>query len=104
MNPSGEPESLGRSAFAARRRAFRPLIIYLVFALPVLGWDIHRRNAARTFLRADVNLEGKPLEAPLQVEIDRQPASLDAPAPLGNHVIKLSSKDTETWETNKFVW
>lgn len=104
MNPSGEPESLGSSAFAKKRRAFRPLIIYLIFTLPILGWDIHRRNAARTFLRADVNLEGRSLEAPLQVEIDHQPASLDVPAPLGNHVISFSSKDTEVWETNRFVW
>lgn len=93
-------------AEASRRswRAFRPLIIYLAVAVPILAWDFHRRLAARTFLRAEVKLEGGQLEAPLQVEIDGKVVSLNAPVPIGSHQIKLWSRDTEVWSTNRFVW
>ncbi len=85
-------------------KPFQPLIIYLIVSLPILGWDTHRRLAARTFLRADVTLEGTRLEAPLQMEIDGQPHALIRSVTPGFKTIRLSSRDTEAWETNKFVW
>ena len=104
MNPPEGGPSPGQTARAGSWRAFRPLIIWLVLAMPILGWDIHRRNAARTFLRADVKLEGGALEAPLQIEVSGKPFSLREPVPVGNQVIKIWSQDTEVWETNKFIW
>lgn len=93
-----------RSGGSQTRHAFRPLILYLIVALPMLGWDIHRRLAAGTFLRAEVKLEGQFLEAPLQVEIDGKAGSLHARVPIGNRQIKLWSRDMEVWQTNRFVW
>lgn len=101
MSNSATPVNI---AGAQTRRAFRPLVLYLIVALPILGWDIHRRLAARTFVRVIVNLEGKSLEDPLQVEVDGKSASLEAPVPIGSRHIKLWSRDTETWSTNRFVW
>lgn len=66
---TGRTTSLGIRR--APSQAFRLLIIYLIVALPIPGWDIYRRNAARTFLRADVDLEGQFLETSLQLEILR---------------------------------
>ncbi len=104
MNPSAEAGPLAPSHSAEWRRAFRPLILYLMLTLPILGWDIHRRLAARTFLRAEVKLEGQSLEAPLQVEVDGKAVSLGARVPIGSRQIKLGSRDTEVWSTNQFVW
>lgn len=92
------------SSAAQTRHAFRPLVIYLIVALPILGWDIHRRLAARTFLRAEVNLENKSLEWPLQVEVDGKVASFGVPVPIGSRQIKLWSRDTEAWQTSRFIW
>jgi hypothetical protein len=41
-----------------------------------------------------VNLEGKPLETPVQLEIDGKPASPDVPAPVGKHIIKIRGYST----------
>lgn len=101
---SGEISQNSSYASAQCRHAFYPLVIYLFVALPILGWDIHLRQAARTFVRVAAQLEGGPLEAPLQVEIDGKPASLDASVPIGHRTIRLGSRDTETWSTNRFVW
>lgn len=99
------PDDLPQAGAPRRSwRAFRPLILYLIVALPILGWDIHRRLAARTFLRAEVNLESKSLEWPLQVEVDGKAVLLGAPVPIGSRQIKLWSRDTEAWQTNRFVW
>ncbi len=104
MNPLGRPASPDRAAVKRQRRAFRPLIIYLVFALPVLAWDIHVKLVKKTFLSATVTLEGRRLEEPFQVQINGQPHALNRPVSPGFKTIRFSSRDTEVWEINRFVW
>ena len=104
MNPAEGESAPKRAAVSGRGKAFRPLIIFLTVGLPLLGWDFCRRQMTKTLLSAKVTLEGESLDAPLNVQIDGRSVSLKKPVPIGVRSIVISSRNTEPWSTNKFIW
>jgi hypothetical protein len=90
----------------SRLTAFRPLFWWIAVSLLLLAYDYHRINAPKTFIRAVVTVDGRPLESrePYFVSVDGKNVSLKNPVAVGKRRVSIGMQDTTVYEEDVDVW
>lgn len=83
----------------------RPILIWLIVSLFILGYDYDRVNAPRTFIAPLVTIDNVP-QGPGQfyLEIDGSRVSQNDVVEVGTRNIRIWAEDTTEFRTNRLVW
>lgn len=83
----------------------RPILIWSIVSLFILGYDYDRVNAPRTFIASLVTIDNVP-QGPGQfyLEIDGSRVSQNDVVKVGTRNIRIWAVDTTEFRTNRLVW
>jgi len=85
-------------------RVFRPLLLWLVGFLLMLGYVKHQHFIERTRLFAAVFLAEREIDSRVAITLDGKPFALSERVSLGNHRLSIRCSKAVPFETNVFIW
>ncbi len=99
---SMEPASIAGGP--VMRRAFRPLLCWIVASSLLFLWQYHRTRASKATIQFTISMEGHTGQIAHKATLNGLSYTAGQPCGVGWKKLVVEAEDAESFETNCFVW